>query len=547
MKQTLLPKYIWRRINVWTITSILGAAMVLLSILYVLTGLFRPANENWDNILQFLLADYILGSLKLVLITSFFATLIAVVLAWLVVGYTFPLRNFYKWAFILPLAVPPYIAAYTYSYMTGYTGVIQAMLRNKFGIELPPGSIEVMSERGAIFILTLFLFPYIFIITRVFLQSQSASFIENARLLGHKPFSIFFKVVLPLARPAIMAGVMLVVFEVLSDYGVANFFGVQTVSTAIFQIWFGMYDIESALKLAAWLMLVVIAIFMFERLLRRNRRYAAKANRSNRLKPQQLKGIKAWVATIFCTIIFLLSFVAPVSQLIVWTFQYGSKIWRSDFFDLTINTLKGATIGTALILVIALLSSRAAVMFASPFIQALTRLMSAGYSVPGAIIAIGVLALFLALDEKLASLYTLFGKEEGVLVLSLSLTMLIAGYVIRFMATGYGSLEAGYDKLPRAYTEAARTLGRGSLSTFFRIELPLLRGALLSGFILTFVEIIKELPLTLLLRPFNFDTLATRAYQYATDERIFDAALPSLLLVLIGLASVLIIIKKERG
>lgn len=547
MKRAWFSRFISKHLNLWTITSMICAAMVLLTILYVLTGLFRPSNENWQNIKQYLLTDYMLGSLKLVLFTSFFTTLIGVVLAWLVVGFTFPLRNFYKWASILPLAVPPYIAGYTYSYMTGYTGIIQANLRNNFSIVLPPGTIEVMSERGAIFILTLCLFPYIFIITRVFLDFQSASFIENARLLGHRSYSIFFKVVLPLARPAIMAGVMLVAFEVLSDYGVANYFGVQTVSTAIFQIWFGMYDIESALKLAAWLMLAVIAIFILERLLRRNRRYAGKPNRSNRLKPQQLKGMKAWLATMFCTIVFLLAFVVPVLQLVIWTIQYGSTIWRSDFLTLTSNTLNGAALATVFILVIALLSARAARMFTSPFIQALTRLMSAGYSVPGAIIAIGVLALFISLDEALAPLYTILGKEQGALVLSLSLTMLIAGYVIRFIATGYGSLEAGYDKMPRAYTEAARTLGRSSLATFFRIELPLLRGALLSGFILTFVEIIKELPLTLLLRPFNYDTLATRAYQYATDERIVDAALPSLLLVLIGLVSVFIIIKNERG
>ncbi|RAV17742.1 ABC transporter permease [Paenibacillus contaminans] len=547
MKTTLLPRSAGRHINGWTITSVIGAAVVLLPILYVLTGLFRSPNENWDKVKQFLIADYVLGSAKLVLFTGFFAAFIGVVLAWLVVGYTFPMRNFYKWALVLPLAVPPYIAAYTYSSMTGYTGVIQATLRNRFDIAVPPGTIEVMSARGAVFVLTLFLFPYVFMMTRVFLERQSASFVENARLLGHKPLSVFVRVVLPLARPAIMAGVMLVVFEVLSDYGVANFFGVQTVSTAIFQTWFGMYDVQSAMKLAAWLMLAVIGLFMFERLLRRSRRYAGAANRSNPLKPQQLKGIAAWGAAAFCTVVFLLAFLAPIAQLAAWSIQHGGTVWRSDFADLTVNTIKGAGIGTAIILLIALLSSRAARMFDSPFMQALTRLLSAGYSVPGAIIAIGVLAVFIALDEQLSPLYAAMGKPEGSLVLSLSLSMLIAGYVIRFMATGYGALEAGYEKMPRAYSEASRTLGRSSLATFFRVELPLLRGSLLSGFVLTFVEIVKELPLTLLLRPFNYDTLSTRAYQYATDERVFDAALPSLLLVLIGLVSVLFILKPERS
>lgn len=546
MKITLLPRSAGRHINGWTMTSVIGAAAVLLPILYVLAGLFRSPNENWDKVKQFLLTDYMLGSAKLVLFTGFFAAFIGVALAWLIAGYTFPLRNFYKWALVLPLAVPPYIAAYTYSSMTGYTGIIQATLRNRFDIALPPGTIEIMSDRGAVFVLTLFLFPYVFMITLVFLERQSASFIENARLLGHKPLSVFFRVVLPLARPAIMAGFMLIVFEVLSDYGVANYFGVQTVSTAIFQTWFGMYDVQSAMRLAAWLMLGVISLFILERWLRRSRRYSATTSRSNPLKPQQLKGMAAWGAAVFCTVIFVLAFLAPIAQLSAWSIQHGSTVWRSGFADLTVNTLKGAGIGTAIILLIALLSSRAARMFDSPLMQALARLMSAGYSVPGAIVAIGVLAVFIALDDRLAPLYKEMGKEEGALVLSLSLAMLIAGYVIRFLATGYGALEAGYEKMPRAYSEASRTLGRSSLATFLRVELPLIKGSMLSGFVLTFVEIVKELPLTLLLRPFNYDTLSTRAYQYATDERVFDAALPSLLLVLIGLASVLFMLKAER-
>lgn len=546
MKFNLLHSFVRKHINGWTITSFLGAAVVLLPIFYILSGMFFPPTENWTKIKQFFLTDYILGSVKLVLYTGFFAGIIGVVLAWLVACYKFPLSNFFKWAFVLPLAIPPYIAAYTYSSMTGYTGIIQATLRNHFDIILSPGTIEIMSVRGTVFILTLFLFPYVFILTRVFLENQSASFIENARLLGHRPLSVFFKVILPLARPAIIAGMMLIIFEVLSDYGVANYFGVQTVSTAIFQIWFGMYDIQSAMKLAAWLMLGVISLFIVERFLRRNRRYVNTTKRSNLLNPQQLKGFTAWGVTIFCTIIFILSFLAPIIQLFIWSIQYGSIQLNADFLDLILNTITGASIGTVIILVVALISTRAARMFDSTFMQVLTRLLTAGYSVPGAIIAIGVLAVFISLDDLLNPLYIAIGKGDGVLVLSLSLVMLITGYIIRFMAIGYNALEAGYEKMPRAYSEVSRTLGKNSFVTFIRVEIPLIKGSLLSGFILTFVEIIKELPLTLLLRPFNYNTLSTKAYQYATDERIFDAALPSLLLIVIGLISVLFILNPER-
>ncbi|RXZ80773.1 iron ABC transporter permease [Paenibacillaceae bacterium] len=545
--QRLLRK-IRRHINGWTIASAIGAAVILLPILYVLFGLTRPANDNWQTVKQYLLTDYIIGSAKLVLITGISATLIGVLLAWIVVGYSFPLQRFFRWAFVLPLAVPPYIAAYTYGTMTSYTGFIQAGLRNMFGITLPPGTIEVMSLRGAIFILVLFLFPYVFMITRTFLERQTASYIENARLLGHRRFSLFFRVVLPITRPAVIAGSMLVVFEVLSDYGVASYFGVQTLSTAIFQTWFGMYDVDSAVRLAAWLMIVVIGIFVLERYLRRNRLFhtTTSQNQNRPLTPKKLKGPAAAGAVLLCTLVFVLSFLLPVLQIIVWASQTYRKVWRADFMDLVLNTLTGAALATCIIIVVAVLSARTTRILSSSLAQVISRLMTAGYAIPGGIIAIGVLAVFIALDHRLDSVYQWLGKGEGVLLLSMSLGMLIAGFVIRFMATGYNAIEAGYEKIPRTYAEASATLGRGSLSTFVRIELPLLRRAIVTGFVLTFVEIVKELPMTLLLRPFNFDTLAARVYQYAIDERIYEAAFPSLLLILISLIPVLFILKLEK-
>ncbi|WEK55456.1 MAG: iron ABC transporter permease [Candidatus Cohnella colombiensis] len=527
--------------NGWTIITLIGAVGILLPILYVLSSLFSSPNTNWIQVKQYLLTDYILGSLKLVAFTGVFATLIGVTLAWLVVGYTFPLQRFFRWALILPLAIPPYIAAYTYRTMTSYTGVVQATLRNQFDIVLPPGMIEIRSLHGAIFILTLFLFPYVFMITRTFLEKQSASYIENAKLLGTKRFAMFVKVVLPIARPAIIAGLMLVVFEVLSDYGVANYFGVQTLSTAIFQTWFGMYDVDSALRLAAWLMLVVIATFVLERFLRRNRKFHATTSQSRPLKPQKLKGFSSISATLACAIVFLLAFLIPVVQIFVWMIWTYKDIWRSDYFTLVLNSLSGAAIATGVILLLSLLSARVCRMLPSSFANILSRLMTAGYATPGAIIAIGILAVCITLDHWLSPFYGMIGKGEGTLVLSMSIVMLISGYVIRFMATGFNAIESGYEKIPRSYTEASRMLGRSPVSTFMKIEFPLLRGALFTGFILTFIEIIKELPLTLLLRPFNFDTLATRTYRYAMDERIYEAALPSLLLIAIGIISVIVI------
>jgi iron(III) transport system permease protein len=537
-----LKRNVGRYASGWFAVSLIAAALILVPICYVLFSLFREPSANWAQVKQYLLADYIAGSAILVCFTAAFAAVLGASLAWLVTGYTFPLQRFFRWALVLPLAIPPYIAAFTYRTMTSYTGIIQATLRNQFGIRVPPGSLEVMSTRGAIFVLTMCLFPYVFLITRAYLERQSASYIENAILLGRGHFSVFFRVVVPIARPALIAGVMLVVFEVLSDYGVANYFGVQTVSTAIFQTWFGMYDVDAALRLAAWLMVIVIGIFVAERFFRRHKQYHA-ATRSRPLTPRKLGVAGQIMATALCTLVFLVSFLIPVAQNVVWAFWTYEEIWSPAFAQMTLNSLSGAAVASAIVMMISVITARVCRDLSSSWAYGLSRLMTAGYAVPGAIIAIGVLAVFISLDDWLDPLYVRLGYEEGMLILSMSVSMLITAYVIRFMATGYNAVEAGYEKIHRSYSEASRTLGRSRSVTFFRIELPLLKGSLISGFILTLVEIIKELPLTWLLRPFNFETLSTRTYKYAIDERIYDASLPALLLIAISLVSVLLIVQ----
>lgn len=542
----LLRKF-GRRTDARMFVGLLGAAFVLLPVSYVLSGLLRPANDNWAVVRQYLLTDYVVGSGKLVACTGFLAASIGLLLAWLVAGYTFPLRNFFRWALLLPLAVPPYIAAYTYAAMTSYTGVVQATLRNRFDLRLAPGSIEIASDRGAVFILTICLFPYVYMIVRMFLERQSASYIENARLLGRRGLPLFLRVVLPLSRPALIGGAMLVAFETLGDYGVASYFGVQTMSTAIFQTWFGMYDVESAIRLAAWLMVAIVGLFVFERTLRRSRKYHASAREHRTLSPRRLRGWQAFAAFSFCLVVWLAAFLVPVLQLIVWSVWTHARSRWAELFGLIADNVAAAAAASAVIVLIALAAAGAVRAIASPAVSAASKTMNAGYAIPGAIVAIGVLAVFLELDRLLSPLYVRLGREEGALVASLSLAMLLFGWVVRFMAVGYNAIETGYEKMPRTLTEAPRTLGVGKLAAFLRVELPLLKGATGTAFVLAFVEIMKELPLTLLLRPFNFDTLATKAYIYASDERIYEAALPSLLLIAVGLVPTLLVARREGG
>jgi iron(III) transport system permease protein len=475
-----------------------------------------------------------------VLCTGILASVLGVALAWLVAAYDFPLRRLFRWALVLPLAMPPYIAAYTYSHMLSYTGIVQQTLRG-LGIRANQAWFDIMSMPGAVFIFTMFLYPYVFLIVRAFLEKSGGSYVENARLLGRNGFSLFFRVVLPIARPAVAGGATLVGYEVLSDYGVVNYYGIQTLTTAIFKTWFGLYDIESATRLGAWFMIGIVGVVVLERLLRRRRRYSETTGRGSPLMPVRLGGVKGGLATGLCMAVLAVSFLIPVAQLVQWAgWTFESVAARSDFRQLAANTVKVALIATSVIMVISVMAANTVRMMNNVFGAAIAKMLTAGYSIPGPIIAIGVLSFFLLLDRLLAPLYSRPGPGAAPLVLSLSLVMLIAGYVVRFMATGYNAAESGFEKIGMKYAEASRTLGAGVTRTFFAVDLPLIRGSLLSGVALTFVEIVKELPLALLLRPFNFDTLATKAYQYAGDERIYSAAFPSLLIVGVSLISVLI-------
>lgn len=533
---------IWRKLKRqsggWTILSAVGAILALLPSLYIAINLFRKPNENWQHIRQYMLADYMLESLWLVLGTGFFTVVVGVVLAWLVAAYEFPLRRFFSWAFVLPLSIPPYIAAYTYGSMLSYTGSVQSFMRNVLGWTPDQRWFDIMSMKGAIFIFTLFLFPYVYLITKTFLERQSAAFIENARLLGKGPLHIFFRIVLPLSQAAIVGGVSLVAFEVLNDFGVTKHFGIQSFSTAIFKTWFAMSDVDSALRLAALLMCLIVGLFAAERLLRKRKKYGSSFGRSRPLQRRRLRGIAAGAAVSFGAIVFMLSFLVPVVQLVVWASWTYREVWDAKFIEMLLHTLGISVVSILLLMLFAVIVANVCRMRRTAFSLVMSKLLSMGYSIPGAVLAIGVLAVFLSLDDRLGGLYVLLGHEEGKLVLTMSSAMLVFAYIVRFFAVGLNAVDAGFEKTGNRYTEASRLLGLGVTRTFLKVDWPLVKGAVFAGCILTFMEIVKELPLTLLLRPFNFDTLATKAYQYASDEQIHQAALPSLFIIAVGIVSV---------
>lgn len=534
--------------NSWMILSVIFSLMILLPALSIFIQMFSEPNENWEHIKEFLLNHYIQNTLIIVVFTGFFSIMIGVSLAWFVTAYRFPMRGFFKWGLILPLAIPPYIGAYTYHGMLNYTGVIQTTLRNQFNVKANPAFFDIMNIPGTVFIFTIFLYPYVYIITKAFLENQSSSIVENARLLGSSPFELFFRVILPISRAAIVGGASLIILEVLNDYGVVSYFGIQVFTTAIFQAWFGMSDVASAVKLAGILMVIVFAILLLEKLLRGRKKYSYSNAKVRPLEPMLLSGVKSWGLFAYVAFIFSLGFFIPFIQLFQWMLLTFEKVASPKFLELMFNSVYVSFISASIIIVIALVIGNFARLSEGPFAKAISKITVLGYSIPGAVIAIGVLTLFLALDRFLRTVYVFIGISAPI-VLSLSIIMLIFAYITRFLAIGYNSIDSGFEKIGIRFTEASRLLGKPLTRTFFKVDFPMIKGAVAGGFILTFIEVMKELPLTMLLQPFNFYTLSTKAFQYANDEAVHEAALASILIILISGASIFVfhkVLEKEH-
>ncbi len=523
-------RHLKAQLNQWAIWSSAIIVILLLPHGSLVRQFIASPSENWEHVKRFLLQEMMMNTMILVLFTGFFTVVIGVSTAWIVSAFDFPVRRFLRWGLLLPLTIPPYIGAYTYHGILNYTGTIQTTLRNVFEITPDPRLFDIMTIPGAIFIFTMFLFPYVYAICRAFLSNQSASIVENARLLGSHPTEIFFRIVLPLSRTAIVGGVSLVVLEVLNDYGVVKYYGIQTFTTGIFQAWFAMSDLNAAVRISGFLMLFVIFLLLLERWIRGRKQYSYANTKIRPLQRIKLTGLKAGLATTYTFGVFSFAFLIPIAQLSQWGWMTYKKILTWEFGTLISNSLFVAAVSAVLIVSMAVIVANFSRLNDTFLSRLYARITLLGYSIPGAVISIGVITFFIAMDRSLSALYQWIGINSA-LVLSASIIMLLFAYAIRFMAVGYNSIESGFAKIGKTYTEASRTLGMSITSTFFRVDLHLLKGAIVGGFILCFIDILKELPLTLLLQPFNFYTLATKAFQYASDERIQEAALPSLFII----------------
>lgn len=532
-----------RKVNSWGFFSFIFVLLVILPCMYILFHLFDKPNENWYHIKIYLLKDYIINTSKVVIFTGIFTMVIGTTLAWLIAAYEFPLRNFFKWSLILPLTIPPYIAAYTYNGVFNYTGIVQRFFRDIMKMNLDPKAFDIMSIKGTVFIFTVFLFPYVYMITRSFLEKQSAALIENARLLGRSSISIFMHVILPISRGAIVGGTSLAILEVLNDFGVVSYFGVQTFSTAIFKAWFSMGDTSTAVKLASMLMFTVFIVLIIEKWLRGRKNYSYTTAKVRSIVRIELKGIRAVGAFLYCFIVLSLGFIIPLLQLSSWGLLTYKKVLNINLVGLMFNSVWLAAVAAVFIIVMSVVIANFCRMNSHWVSKAFSKISILGYSIPGAVIAIGVILLMVNIDRSMVGLYKAIDPNSKTLLLSTSIFMLIFAYVIRFLAIGYQSIESGFDKIGMKFFEASRTLGHSVTKTFFKVDLPMIKPALISGFALVFVDIVKELPLTLILRPFNFNTLATKTYEYAGDEKIHEASIPALIIILVSIVSVYLLYK----
>ncbi len=526
----------------FTIITIVVAILILFPLSAMFGDILDAPSDTWVHIRTHLLPDYLGNTIILIVGTAVLAALLGFFSAYFVTFHDFPMRRFFSWALILPLALPSYIAAYVYADMFSYTGTFARALRLMGITQL----VDVMSMAGAILIFGLTLYPYVYLMVKSSLQKQSRIYLDNARLLHAGPLKRLMRVIIPLTRPALIGGTLLVILETLNDYGVVRYFGVRVFSYAIFDAWFRLADVASAIRLSGLMLLLVFGIVAAEKLLRGRRRFQA-ALKSSSIRRMKLSVRSRTLVIGFLSLVLLFGFGIPVLEMIGNLFATWHVLLDVEWLYIIINTLTITIFASALIVFIALMTVNAMRLSKSRWAAVLLKITNLGYAIPGAVIAIAVLIFFVDLDRRLGPLYELFQNDGPALLLTTSLTMLVFAYCLRFIAIAYNSVDSTYEKIGMSYTEAAYTLGHGKWNTLWRIDLPLIRTGLISAFIIVFIDVLKELPLTLVLRPTNYDTVATRVFTYAGDEMIHEASGPSLVIILLSAMMIYYLTHMKRG
>ncbi|WP_421981518.1 ABC transporter permease [Roseibium sp.] len=534
----------------WQIAAIAITGLVLLPIAAIVWIALSPTGDLWGQLLRTVLPGSLQTTLLLMAGVGVITAAVGVGTAWIVTMCAFPGRKILDWALLVPLAVPTYIVAFAYIEILDYTGPVQSLIRSLFGFKTSreywfP---EIRSLGGAVFVMSAVLYPYVYLTARASFLIQSASMLDVSRTLGASPYGLFFRIALPLARPAIAIGVSLALMECLNDIGAVTFFGVRTLTFSVYDVWLNRSSLSGAAQLALAMLVMVLLLIWLERLGRSRQRFDAGGSSKQRAPTRfTLTGFRAGLVFAVCFLPILFGFVIPGLLLADRASRRLDTLLTPGFLETVWNSFSLAAIAALITVVISVALAYALRINNKGPLKAAVRLASVGYAIPGTVLAIGILIPLATFDNALdAWMRDTFGIKTGLLLLG-SGTGLVYAYVVRFLAVSYGQVEGGFGRITPHLDMAARTLGRNSGQTLTQVHIPLLKPILLSAALLSFVDCMKELPATILLRPFNFETLATTVFEAASREAFEEAALPSLAIVLVGLIPVIYLARSSAA
>ncbi len=504
---------------------------------------FGAEQSVWQHLFDTVLGNYVRSSLSLMVGVALLTLVLGIGSAWLVTQYCFFGVRFLNWALLLPLAMPTYITAYSYTGLLDVAGPVQSALRQYLNLSYGDYWFpEIRSLGGAIFVMSFVLYPYVYLLARASFLEQSSHLREVGQLLGYSRRKAFYKITLPIARPAIIAGVSLALMETLADFGAVSYFGVSTFTTGIFRTWYGLDSVAGAAQLALVLLGFVIILIAVETQSRKRARYHNQKSPQN-ATPKSLHGGKQCLAVLLAFTPLLIGFVIPVAQLLIWALETYAQLFSTQFWRLVGNTILLAGITAMTALVFALLIAYGNRIANTALTRNAKRIVGLGYAVPGTIIAVGTLIPLARLDNSIDTWFRAnFDFSTGLLI-SGTLGALVIAYLVRFMAVALNSVDSGLQSIGHNMDQAARSLGLSPFKAMQRVHIPIMKSSLLTALLIVFVDVMKELPATLILRPFNFNTLAVRAYELASDERLADAAMASIAIVLAGLVPVILLTK----
>ncbi len=535
------------RLDGWLMTAGVVALLAAIPLIAILFYLPVGGTQPWNHLWQTTLPDYLFNTLLLMLLVALIAGPIGVLTAWLVTVADFPGRAVFSWMLVLPLAAPAYVIAYVYTDFLSFAGPLQSTLRSFFGWEMGDYWFpEIRNIPGAALMLGLVLYPYVYLLARSAFAVQSRNQFQAARSLGTGPGRAFFRIALPCARPAIAGGLALVLMETLADFGVAEYFAIPTFSTGIFRSWLAMGDKLAAMKLAAIMMLVVMLLLWLESASRKGR-VTSKDTLASRATIRKLSTGKGALAALTCAMPILLGFVLPVLILVNYAVSTGDSQGWGELWEYTLSSIRLAIIVALLAVGFSFLLAYAQRSISSGFGKAAIRVATLGYALPGALLAVGLLAPLGTFDQWLTGILQDRADFSGSLLLTGSGMILVYALVVRFLTVSFNSISGQMTKIPDSMDAAARSLGASPGRVVRKIHMPILGSSIAASAMLVFVDVLRELPATLILRPFNLETLATRVYRLASDERIAEASTSALLIVLVGLLPVLLLNRIGNG